>query len=78
MPDSNSFTRLIYSVSGPPASHSWYTCFAGLFDGIGRSPHIYEYGFNRFLRCNIPFRIRSFTVPRGCPSAVAISVWLIP
>src|SRR5438093_12989032 len=38
----------------------------------------YRYGLSRFLRCIIPVRMRSFTVPSGCPRAVAISVRLIP
>src|SRR5262249_51350549 len=40
--------------------------------------HTHKYGRSRFLRCIIPVRMRSFTVPSGWPSASAISVWLIP
>src|SRR5262245_16344562 len=36
--------------------------------------HTHKYGRNRFLRCIIPVRIRSFTVPNGWPRAAAISV----
>src|SRR5262249_48453540 len=40
--------------------------------------HTHKYSFFRFFLCITPFPRRSFIVPRGCPSAVAISVWLIP
>src|ERR1041385_4894896 len=49
-----------------------------IFSRLPRPLSTYTYAFKRFLRCIIPFRILSLTVPKGCPSDVAISVWLIP